>query len=152
MKYSDLPKATLKLYKTWPCSRMAAWLVVPLQNKYKTMRVVFCRTLPRQTTHDLCCSCRHVFADHDAETPGQGGRESNTGGQRGQGGAPDDLVREGELDLGVVELLDVVTLALGGGDGGRLDDLDAGEPHPVAGPHLLHPTPSMSIRTTASRI
>ena len=52
--------------------------------------------------------------------------------------APDDLVCQGKLDLGVVELLDVVTLAHGGRDGGGLDDLDAGEPHAVAGSHLLH--------------
>ena len=51
--------------------------------------------------------------------------------------APDDLVCQGELDLGVMELLDVVALAHGGRDCGGLDDLDAGEPHAVAGPHLL---------------
>jgi len=64
------------------------------------------------------------------------------GGVGGGGCTPDDLVRDGELDLGVVELLDVVTLAHGGRDGGGLDDLDAGEPHAVAGTHLLqHATP-----------
>jgi hypothetical protein len=70
--------------------------------------------------------------------------------------APDDLVREGEFDLGVVELHDVLALALGSRDGGGLDDLDAGEPHAVAGTHLLqHATagvrqPLLSLATGGS--
>ena len=45
---------------------------------------------------------------------------------------------QGELDFGVVELLDVVPLAESSRDDGSLDDLDAREPHSVPRAHLLH--------------
>lgn len=52
--------------------------------------------------------------------------------------APDHLVGERELDVGVVELLDIGALALAGGNGGVLDDGDGLVAHAVAGRHLLH--------------
>lgn len=56
------------------------------------------------------------------------------------GELPGQLVGEGELDLRVMELLDVVSLAKGRWDDGSLDDLDAGEPHSVPRSHLLQKT------------
>ena len=50
---------------------------------------------------------------------------------------------EGELDLGVVELLDVVALAECCRDDSSLDDLDAREAHAVSRPHFLQQRGSM---------
>jgi hypothetical protein len=60
--------------------------------------------------------------------------------------APDSLADERELDLGRMELLDVLTLAHCGGDCGGLDDLQGWVPHSVAGSHFLVPHITVDVR------
>lgn len=54
------------------------------------------------------------------------------------GEIPGKLVCQGELDFGVMELFDVVSLAEGRCNCGCLDNLYARKPHSVPGSHFLH--------------
>lgn len=53
--------------------------------------------------------------------------------------APGHAAGEGELDLGVVELLDIDALGHRSRHGGRLDDLHARCTHAMPRRHFLHP-------------
>ena len=53
------------------------------------------------------------------------------------GSAPGHAAGEGELDLGVMELLDVDALGQGSRHGGSLDDLHARRAHAMPRGHLL---------------